>query len=168
VTVVVPKLPNLVFALAFVYVLALAGCAKADDATSSARDELSTGYTVEKVENPDAATQPVSDDELLIIYTDAGTSGGGAVPVFEKTDTLVATDIKVGTEGFSTSRATYVYADGELVAVYDSTADVTVRLSGSKLDVGTHTVEAVQYPDNDPSGAATLYKKAIYEVEDPA
>jgi hypothetical protein len=90
------------------------------------------------------------------------------VPVFEKTDTLVATDIKVGTEGFSTSRATYVYVDGELVAVYDSTADVTVRLSGSKLDVGTHTVEAVQYPDNDPSGAVTLYRKAVYEVEDPA
>jgi hypothetical protein len=100
----------------------------------------------------------------LALYSDQGAAGTGEVLELTVPSGTTQLSLRVGTEGFPTSRSTFVYVDGALVAEYASTSDVTLRLAGERLQAGEHTVEAVQYGGDDPTGAATLYKKAVYNI----
>lgn len=66
---------------------------------------------------------------------------------------------------FDGASVTYIYVDGmESMKGNMGKSQRSIDLKGDSLSTGRHTVEAVQFQGDSPSGTVKLYKKSQYEV----
>ena len=100
------------------------------------------------------------------IATAGGTSENGNVPTIFVSDEILL-QIGLNTSEFDGSKLSYIYVDG-MENAKEQLADTqtVIDLSENALKAGKHTVEIVQYENDEPTGTMVTYKKAEYEVKE--
>lgn len=100
------------------------------------------------------------------IATAGGTSENGNVPVIFVSDEILL-QIGLNTSGFDGTKLSYIYVDG-MENAKEQLADTqtVIDLSEDALKAGKHTVEIVQYENDESTGTMVTYKKAEYEVKE--
>jgi len=102
----------------------------------------------------------------FFISTPSGTSQDGNVPVFLKDAGTLMTEVGYSSREMDGTHLTYFYIDGmENDKDQISDTDGSLIVNGDMLSEGTHTVEAVQYDTDEPTGNVITYKSATYEVK---
>lgn len=102
----------------------------------------------------------------FFISTSSGTSEDGNIPVFLKDAGILMTEVGYSARGMDGSHLTFFYIDGmENDKDQISDTDGSLIINGDMLSEGTHTVEAVQYDIDEPTGNVITYKSATYEVK---
>lgn len=145
----------------------LSGC-QSDSA--SAKSDLSAGYKAPSGSGAEGdgvlhGNMPDLDDNALVVRTSGGTTSEDKVPEVKLASNSTVSPITIITTGFSTSRDIFIYVDRSLVIRTAATdSEEAYNLRGSMLDGGVHTIEAIQYAGDDPTGTATLYRVAHYRV----
>jgi hypothetical protein len=149
--------------------LMLGGCAAPTTESPSATEEKPT-TTTEKPADPkkdfDGTGQAETGEGAFYITTAAGTSENGNAPAL----TIMA-DTKLMQIGYFTDEldgvpVTYIYLDGMLAEKGNKgTSQGQISLEGDGLKVGEHTVEAVQFANDDPSGEVTFYRSAMFSIK---
>lgn len=100
------------------------------------------------------------------ISTPGGTSEDGNVPVFLDAERTMMTEVGYSAREMDGTHLTYFYIDGmENDKDQISDTDGSLIINGDMLSEGTHTVEAVQYDTDEPTGNVITYKSATYEVK---
>lgn len=152
-----------IFAMLLIIVMAFAitGCGSSDNGSES-NDQ-------KKVER-DLPEGDYSDmgKGTMFISTDGGTSENGNVPVIYADEDSSTTIMQIGleTEGFDGSILSYIYVDGvEISKEQLAETMTTIELREAQLTKGKHTVEVVQYANDDTAGDMVTYKSAQYEVK---
>lgn len=159
------------FLLVFMLSTLLIACG--NDASESTAP-ASESETVE-VEEPKAVAKardlPEGDyaelgEGTVYIATAGGTSENGNVPVIYAAKDLILTHIGLTTWDFNGGALSFVYIDGMLTSKEQlGDAQVSIELQGELLAVGIHTVEVVQYENDDPASAMTAYRVMQYEIK---
>ena len=91
------------------------------------------------------------DSNIPVVY-----SGAGSWPLLIG---LYARDLNGG-------ELSFIYIDGILNSkVQLSNKEAFLSLSGNAKATGIHTVEVVQYENDDPDSAMTVYRSMQYEVK---
>ena len=100
------------------------------------------------------------------VSTPGGTSVNGNVPVLYADSDSLLIQIGLNAWNFNGGALSYVYIDGILNTKEQLANTQTVlSLSDNALSEGIHTVEVVQYENDDPSAEMTVYKSMQYEVK---
>lgn len=107
----------------------------------------------------------VSDDEIFL-YTMGGTSQGGNIPsiiVANVPNAIQAVPIRFMIENYSVF---WIYVDHVYAKIAHAQSGYieSLNVTGSFVKKGKHTVEVVQYENDDPTKKVTLYKKMQYNV----
>lgn len=148
-------------------------------AASESSDSSESSEDVQEDNSQDDSAQETADQEKdipdgdysdmgsgeMYISTAGGTSEGGAVPVIFVQDEFLI-QIGLDTTAFDGSKLSYIYIDG-MLSTKEQLGDsqTSLDLSGDALQVGIHSVEVLQYDNDDPSGSVVTYKSASYEVK---
>jgi len=77
--------------------------------------------------------------------------------------------MQIGLEAweFNGGALSYVYIDGMLTDKMQlADTQTSLDLEDDQLTTGIHTVEVVQYVDDDPAADMTVYKAMQYEVKE--
>ena len=102
----------------------------------------------------------------VYISTPSETSEDGNIPVVYADTNSLLIQIGLNAWDFNGAALSYVYVDGILVSKEQlANTSTSLSLSESMLDVGTHTVEVVQYENDDPASAMTAYRSMMYEIK---
>ncbi len=137
--------------------------------TNDAQKEVSANKEEAKEEsNKDFDGSSFSDmgSGTFFISTPSGTSQDGNVPVFLKDSGTLMTEVGYSSREMDGTHLTYFYIDGmENDKDQISDTDGSLIVNGDMLSDGTHTVEAVQYDTDEPTGNVITYKSASYEVK---
>lgn len=142
------------------------------DASESYEDVQENNSQDDSVQETAAQEKDIPDGDYsdmgageMYISTAGGTSEGGAVPVIFVQDEFLI-QIGLDTTAFDGSKLSYIYIDG-MLSTKEQLGDsqTSLDLSGDALQVGTHSVEVLQYDNDDPSGSVVTYKSASYEVK---
>lgn len=105
-------------------------------------------------------------DGTMYIACDDSTSEDGNVPVIASKEGASVIMIEVFTKGFDGSKSSYIYVDGILSGNEQFTdSQYSLDLDGDAIGTGKHTVEVVQYSDDQPTGEVVTYKSASYEIK---
>lgn len=160
--------------LALILSIALIGCGAAEEAAPGGETKAETAATSEPAAEPaEEKTRdlPEGDYEEIgegtaYLSTPSGTSENGEIPFFYVEEDLYLTHVGLNAYNFDGSLISYIYIDG-ILADKDQLSDTqtSVELKGDRIAEGLHTVEVVQYENNDPSGAMTLYRIMQYEIK---
>lgn len=131
-------------------------------------DDTGTDQDAQTPVERDLAEGDYSDmgEGTMYLSTAGGTSEDGNVPVlYVEADTMLQ-QIGLDSEGMDGSILSYIYVDGMEVAK-EQLADTqtVIDLGEAQLTEGVHTVEVVQYADDDTAGEMVTYKSAQYEVK---
>ena len=102
----------------------------------------------------------------MYLVTSSGTSLEGTLTITVPKDSS-STHLGVCFQDFPDAQTTHVYVDGSEMTkgTYGDGSEVTLSLEGNAIKPGTHTVEAVQFSDNQTNGSPILYKKVGFEVK---
>lgn len=93
------------------------------------------------------------------------TEGGATLTVYADSSTSMM-QIEYDTKNVNGNALSYVYIDGKQTdKAQVGTSQHVLDLSGDALKAGTHTVELVQFENDDPAGTVTTYKSAQYEIK---
>lgn len=100
------------------------------------------------------------------VITPSGSSADGTVPLIMIEPNTLLDSIGLNAWEFDGSKISYIYVDGMLQSK-EQLADTqtSVELRGDMLAEGEHSVEVVQYDNDDPSGNVVTYKSAAYEIK---
>lgn len=101
------------------------------------------------------------------VTTSAGSSEDVDAPVIYIDPDVLDPSIGIEAWDFDGGKLTYLYIDGELAdkeQLADNQTWLDLTEAGKKA--GKHTVSAVQYDTDDPSGQIVTYKSAVYEAKD--
>lgn len=118
-----------------------------------------------KKDIPNGLTEEVGEGNMFI-STPGGTSENGNIPtIFVEEDTMLL-QIALDSENFDGSKLSYIYVDGMLTSKEQlgEMSQVSVDLKEKELSQGEHSVEVVQYDNNEAGGNIITYKKASYNV----
>lgn len=102
----------------------------------------------------------------VYIATPGGTSEDGNVPVIYAEKGTIMMDIGLEAWEFNGSNLSYIYVDGMLrdkQQLADTQSYLTLKQE--QLTVGVHTVEVVQYANDDPASDMITYRMMQYEVK---
>lgn len=102
----------------------------------------------------------------VYVATPSGTSEDGNIPVIYVDSDIILTQIGLDAWEFNGGALSFIYIDGMLVGK-EQLADTqtTLTLSEGQLAVGVHTVEVVQYENDEPGAEMTTYKSMQYEIK---
>lgn len=101
----------------------------------------------------------------MFLSTAGGTSENGNVPTVFVSDEILL-QIGLNTSAFDGSKLSYIYVDGmENAKEQLADSQTVIDLSENALKEGKHTVEIVQYDNDEPTGTMVTYKKAEYEIK---
>ena len=109
---------------------------------------------------------PIGEGKIKIVTPD-GTSENGNIPtVFIKRDTLIQ-QVEIELTDFQNDKETFVFVDDMFEEKYQVTSktQTTVELKQKTLETGSHTVTAVQFENDDPSGKVISYTQAKLETK---
>lgn len=102
----------------------------------------------------------------VYVSTPGGTSENGNIPVLYADANSWLIQIGLNAWDFNGGALSFVYVDGILNTKEQlANTQTSLSLSGDALSVGIHTVEVVQYENDDPSAAMTVYKSMQYEIK---
>ncbi len=147
--------------------------------TPTAVETTEATEAIEATEATEAATEPVAIERDLpegdyaelgegtvYVATPSGTSEDGNIPVIYADSDTIMTQIGLDAWEFNGGALSFIYIDGVLVGK-EQLADTqtTLTLSGEQLAVGIHTVEVVQYENDEPGAEMTTYKSMQYEIK---
>lgn len=152
-----------IFAMLLILVMAFAitGCDGSDNGSES-DDQKKVERDLPEGDHSDMGKG------TMFISTDGGTSEDGNIPVIYADEDASTTIMQIGleTEGFDGSILSYIYVDGvEISKEQLAETMTTIELREAQLTKGKHTVEVVQYADDDTSGDMVTYKSAQYEIK---
>lgn len=115
---------------------------------------------------PEGDYQEMGEGTVYVV-TPAGTSEDGNVPVIYAEEDVWVMQIGLEAWGFNGGALSYVYVDGMLADKMQlSDSQTSLDLADDKLAAGIHTVEVLQYVDDDPAADMTVYKSMQYEVKE--
>lgn len=102
----------------------------------------------------------------VYIATAGGTSENGNVPVIYAEKDLILKQIGLNAWDFNGGALSFIYVDGMLVDKAQlANTQMTLDLQGEQLSEGLHSVEVVQYENDDPASAMIAYKAMQYEIK---
>ena len=102
----------------------------------------------------------------MYVSTPGGTSENGNVPVLYADANSLVIQIGLSAWDFNGGSLSFVYVDGVLNTKEQlANTQTTLSLSGEAISAGVHTVEVVQYENDDPTASMTVYKSMQYEVK---
>lgn len=128
------------------------------------QDEVVQEPVSQEKDLPDGDYSDIGEGEMYI-STAGGTSEGGNVPVLFIQDEFLI-QIGLDTTNFDGSKLSYIYVDGMLLSKEQlGDSQISLDLQGDALQAGTHSVEVLQYDNDEPSGSVITYKSASYEVK---
>ena len=162
------KRRTLALALGLIMALGLTACGGSEDPAPAETNETNETQT----EEPEAAEKDFSGDYTdtgagtIEVVTPSGSSADGVTPfILIQPDTLVDS-IGLNAWEFDGAKISYIYVDGMLHS-REQLADtqISLDLQGDTLTEGEHSVEVVQYDNDDPSGNVVVYKSAAYEIK---
>lgn len=115
---------------------------------------------------PEGDYQEMGEGTVYIV-NESGTSENGNVIVIYAAEDLLVTQIGLEAWEFNGGALSYIYIDGMLADKMQlSDTQTVLDLADDKLTAGIHTVEVVQYVDDDPAADMTVYKAMKYEVKE--
>ncbi|WP_459503591.1 hypothetical protein [Bacillus sp. C1] len=146
--------------------LLLFGCSAPNgkEETQSAKEEQVVNASDESVMPFPEGTTPMGEGKVKVITPD-GTSEDGNIPtVFIKKDTLIQ-QVELELANFQNDKETFVFVDHIFEDKHRVTSmmQTTVKLKQETLETGYHTVTAVQFENNDPSGKVINFVQAKFE-----
>lgn len=101
----------------------------------------------------------------MYVATPSGTSENGKIPKLYISENTFLVQISLNMFEFNYTPKTYIYIDGKLEDTeHVSDMTTTLTLCENSLKRGMHTVEVVQYKNNNPKSKVITYKKAQYKV----
>lgn len=114
----------------------------------------------------DGSSYSDTGDGTFFISTAGGTSENGNTPViYAEPDTSIL-QIGCDAEGMNGNALSYIYVDGILLDKMQlADTQSSLDLTPDQLSVGSHSVEVVQYENDDTSSNVITYKSASYEVK---
>ncbi|MEY8347208.1 hypothetical protein AALF16_02655 [Bacillus cereus] len=154
------------FIIAGLSALLLVGCGVSNgkDEVQSVKEEHVVNASDETViPFPDGVT-PIGEGTVKVITPD-GTSEDGNIPtVFIKKDTLIQ-QVELELTNFQNDKETFVFVDNIFEDKHHVTSktQTTVELKQKTLEMGQHTVTAVQFENNDPAGKVINFVQAQFE-----
>lgn len=102
----------------------------------------------------------------VYIATAGGTSENGNVPVIYAEKDLMLKQIGLNAFDFNGGALSFIYVDGVLVDKAQlANTQMSLDLQGEQLSEGLHSVEVVQYENDDTASAMTAYKAMQYEIK---
>ena len=105
-------------------------------------------------------------DGTVYIATAGGTSENGNVPVIYAEKDLILKQIGLNAWDFNGGALSFIYVDGMLINKAQlANTQMTLDLQGEQLAEGLHSVEVVQYENDDPTSTMTAYKAMQYEIK---
>lgn len=147
-------------------IIVLAGCGQVKDA------EYAKENSAEQFVNTEGATKysfPKETDAThkgsIIVVTPAGTSENGNIPtVFIKKDTIIQ-QVEIELSNFQEDKEVFLYVDKifEDRHSVSNFTDTTIELKEETLKPGIHTITAVQFENDDPSGKVISFAEAKFE-----
>lgn len=122
--------------------------------------------TEEKVRDLPEGNYEEIGEGTTYLTTPSGTSEDGNIPVIYAEKSLEEMQIGLNAWDFNGSALSYVYVDGFLVDK-EQLADTqtTLLLTPEYFTVGIHTVEVVQYENDDPTASMITYRTMQYEIK---
>lgn len=133
-------------------VIALTACGGSQSSPKTARDFDGSGIAE-------------TGEGTIYLVTSDGTSLEGPLTVTIPKDSSSA-HLGVCFQEFPDAQTTHVYVDGMEMTkgTYGDGSEVTLSLEGDAIKRGTHSVEVVQFADNQTGSSPVLYKKVDFEV----
>ncbi|PFE03176.1 hypothetical protein COE15_24515 [Bacillus cereus] len=146
--------------------LLLVGCGVSNgkEETQPVKEEQVVNASEESVTPFPEGTMPIGEGRVKVITPD-GTSEGGNIPtVFVKKDALIQ-QVELELTHFQNDKETFVFVDKIFEDKHHVTnmTQTTVELKQSTLETGYHTITAVQFENNDPSGKVINFVQAKFE-----
>lgn len=101
----------------------------------------------------------------VYVSTAGGTSEDGNIPVIYAEKDSVK-QIGLNAWDFNGGALSYVYVDGMLIEKEQlANSQITLTLESAQLTEGIHTVEVVQYANDEPGSEMIAYKSMQYQVK---
>ncbi|MBL1225995.1 hypothetical protein [Enterococcus sp. BWR-S5] len=132
---------------------------KLDDTMSSGKPVEATFKAGDFGEDRGAGTFDLSNE--------SGTTANGVVPVVYAIGSTI-TQLKLDVTDFNGALLTFVYLDGKEIATNqwgNSSATIDLTDGNGGLAEGIHTIQLVQYTENNPELNPVLVKSQLYEVK---
>lgn len=159
------KIRTLLIALGLVATLGLAACGS--DAPTPAEEQTTTTQEPAAQEKDfDGSQYSDMGAGTMYLTTPAGTSENGNIPFLLIQEDTILDSVGLEAWDFDGSKISYVYFDGMLDRK-DQLADTQtfVELTEDRLAAGIHTVEVVQYDNDEEGGTVVTYKVAQFEIK---
>lgn len=151
--------------LSLVILSVLAGCSPAPSKTTAGAPGTQPTTQATKVSKLKLETQDDKGNAKAELVNASGSSEGG------KTISILgdyaATQIGLNAENYDGSKFTYVFVDGKENSKHQfgEMTQTNITLQGDDLKEGLHTVEVIQWSEDDMKGEVLQYKKFQYEVK---
>lgn len=155
--------------LAFILaaLMLMSACGSSSSSASASDPAPAESKTEQKRDLPEGNYTELGEGTVYIA-TPGGTSEDGNVPVIYAEKGTIMMEIGLEAWDFNGSNLSYIYVDGMLLdkqQLADTQSYLT--LEADQLTVGTHTVEIVQYANDDPASDMITYRIMSYEVKAP-
>ena len=159
------KILSVMFAALMVCSITACGGGSTSEASESEPATETPAVTSDK-DLPEGDYQEMGEGTVYII-NESGTSENGNVIVIYAAEDLLLTQIGLEAWGFNGGALSYIYIDGMLADKMQlADSQTSLDLAEDQLTAGIHTVEVVQYVDDDPAADMTVYKAMQYEVKE--
>jgi len=163
--------------LSALMLIGLAGCSnKSEPATDSVtetvivEDEAVADESVSELSPTKDFEGSYSDmgSGTFYVSTPAGTSEAGQPPVLYASVDSILIQIGYDAKDFNGGLLSYIYIDGieTQQEQFGEHSQGSLNLQGDALSAGIHTVEVVQYENDDTNGTVVTYKTTSYEVKE--
>jgi len=150
----------------------LTGCGSAET-NNETKDKPTKNQKVETIDKKTSKypfpkeTTPIGDGKVTVT-TPAGNSDNGNVPVEFVDKKTSMTQIGVDLENFQGDKQTFIYVDKffEEAQQVGLRTQTTVALKEDTLKPGIHTVTAVQFEGDEPTGKVLNFTEAKFEIKE--
>ena len=103
----------------------------------------------------------------VYVSTPGGTSEDGNIPVIYVDKNTTEYPIGLNAWDFNGAALSFIYVDGMLLDKHQlADTQTSIYLGNDYLTVGIHTVEVVQYENDDPASSMITYKSMQYEAKE--
>ncbi|MDT2778370.1 hypothetical protein P7H48_03845 [Enterococcus lactis] len=146
--------------------LSLAACGSSDNSSSAnSSSKTSESTTVSSAESKkDLPSEDQGTGTMYLSGPGGTTENGETLTIFDDGDTQVM-QIGMDVSELDGNKLSYIYIDGSLSSKEQvSTGQSTLGLTKENLTPGRHTVNLVQYDNNNEDGSIITNKVANYEV----
>lgn len=124
-----------------------------------------SGSSAPKEKDFDGSAYSDMGTGTFYLVNESGTTENGNTIVIYSGGDIILMQIGVEAWDFDGSLLSFIYVDGmEMSREQFGDTKTSITLEKDALDIGVHTVECVQYADNDPAGEVITYKSGQYEI----